>query len=321
MIDPSYTFILEALKNVQKEVGGEDSYDNGQNEFFTRIELAIKQFLESHDWSLISKDPINSINTQETRENIKNISDGSDDLENKKKEVDKMSIDSPEQKSKEESNKQPSIIVSVKTNFITKKRTRGRIRKSNSDSPIHGRGSFDNVQRLIQVNFINFIINFCNDAIRHFFKKSSFSFKKINQEDKIKVNFKNVSKLKKCSIKDLLDSKISTKYKNCDENENKMLLLKLKGTSLDELLEMNYLNLFKYYYNNNKESRLNEINFGKERIHLSESTESFCFLLKKNQDIKEKIIEAAERIYFRDNDNNGSLITTKKIFFELKRKN
>ena len=37
MIDPSYTFILEALKNVQKEVGGEDSYDNGQNEFFTRI--------------------------------------------------------------------------------------------------------------------------------------------------------------------------------------------------------------------------------------------------------------------------------------------
>ena len=31
MIDPSYTFILEALKNVQKEVGGEDSYDNGQS--------------------------------------------------------------------------------------------------------------------------------------------------------------------------------------------------------------------------------------------------------------------------------------------------
>ena len=58
MIDPSYTYILEALKNKQKEVREEDNYDNGQNECFTRSELAIKQFLESHDWSLISKDPI-----------------------------------------------------------------------------------------------------------------------------------------------------------------------------------------------------------------------------------------------------------------------
>ena len=60
------------------------------------------------------------------------------------------------------------------------------------------------------------------------------------------MNFKNVSKLKKCSIKDLLNSENSSKYKNWDKNENKKLLLKL-------------------------------INFGKDKIPLSEKTKSFFF--------------------------------------------
>ena len=313
MIDPSYTFILEALKNVQKEVGGEDSYDNGQNEFFTRIELEIKQFLESYDWSLISKDPIDSINTQETQEELKNISKGSDATQNKIEDVDKISLNSSEQKLKEESNQRLSIITSVKNNFITKKRTRGRNRKSNSDNPIHGRGSFDNIQRKIQVHFINFITNFCNDAIKYYLQNSSFSFKKIKQKPKIEVNFNTVSKLKKCSIKDVLNSEISSKYKHSNKNDNIKLLQKLKGSCLDKILEMNYLDLFKIYYNNNIESPLKEINFGEVKIPLSKNTKSFYFLLKNenNQNIKEKIVEVAKLIYFRDNGN-------RKVIFQQK---
>ena len=313
MIDPSYTFILEALKNEQKEVGGEDSYDNGQNEFFTRIELAIKQFLEPHDWSLISKDPIDNINTQETQEELKNISKGSDATQNKIEDVDKISLNSSEQKLKEESNQRLSIIASVKNNFITKKRTRGRNRKSNSDNPIHGRGSFDNIQRKIQVHFINFITNFCNDAIKYYLQNSSFSFKKIKQKPKIEVNFNTVSKLKKCSIKDVLNSEISSKYKHSNKNDNIKLLQKLKGSCLDKILEMNYLDLFKIYYNNNIESPLKEINFGEVKIPLSENTKSFYFLLKnrKNQNIKEKIVEVVKLIYFSDNGN-------RKVIFQQK---
>ena len=313
MIDPSYTFILETLKNVQKEVGGEDSYDNGQNEFFTRNELEIKQFLESYDWSLISKDPIDSINTQETQEELKNISKGSDATQNKIEDVDKISLNSSEQKLKEESNQRLSIIASVKNNFITKKRTRGRNRKSNSDNPIHGRGSFDNIQRKIQVHFINFITNFCNDAIKYYLQNSSFSFKKINQKPKIEVNFNTVSKLKKCSIKDVLNSEISSKYKHSNKNDNIQLLKKLKGSCLDKILEMNYLDLFKIYYNNNIESPLKEINFGEVKIPLSENTKSFYFLLKnrKNQNIKEKIVEVVKLIYFSDNGN-------RKVIFQQK---
>jgi len=313
MIDPSYTFILEALKNVQKEVGGEDSYDNGQNEFFTRNELEIKQFLESYDWSLISKDPIDSINTQETQEELKNISKGSDATQNKIEDVDKISLNSSEQKLKEESNQRLSIIASVKNNFITKKRTRGRNRKSNSDNPIHGRGSFDNIQRKIQVHFINFITNFCNDAIKYYLQNSSFSFKKIKQKPKIEVNFNTVSKLKKCSIKDVLNYEISSKYKHSNKNDNIKLLQKLEGSCLDKILEMNYLDLFKIYYNNNIESPLKEINFGEVKIPLSENTKSFYFLLKNenNQNIKEKIVEVVKLIYFSDNGN-------RKVIFQQK---
>ena len=275
MIDQFNTLIPEEFRNEQKEIIEKYSYHNEQNNnFTTKDDLEIIQFLQSPGWSLISQNDvnlplinqtINSINTQENRNN----------------------------------------------NFSVRNQARGRKRKSNSENPTHGKDSFDNVQRKLQVHFINFITNFCNDAIRYYLKTSSFSFKNINKKAKIEVNFNNVSKLKKCSIKDLLNSEISTKYKNWDKNENKKLLLKLKGTCLDGLLEMNYLDLFKLYYNNNKESRLKEINFGKDKIPLSEKTKSFCFLLRKNQDIKEKIVEVAEIIYLSDNDNDGSLFSTK----------
>ena len=73
------------------------------------------------------------------------------------------------------------------------------------------------------------------------------------------MNFKYVSKLKKSSIKDLLKSEISNKFKTFDKNENKILLSQLKETWLDKLFEMNYLELFKHYYNDNKESPLDSI--------------------------------------------------------------
>jgi len=105
----------------------------------------------------------------------------------------------------------------------------------------------------------------------------------MNQKEKIKVNFNNVSKLKKSKIKDLLNSEISVKFKNFDKNENKKLLSQLKETWLDKLFDMNYLNLFKYYYNN-KESRLDAIIFEKKKIPLTEGTKSFYELLEDNKE-------------------------------------
>jgi len=132
----------------------------------------------------------------------------------------------------------------------------------------------------------------------------------MNQKEKIKVNFNNVSKLKKSKIKDLLNSEISVKFKNFDKNENKKLLSQLKETWLDKLFDMNYLNLFKYYYNN-KESRLDAIIFEKKKIPLTEGTKSFYELLEDNKEIKENIVEVAKIIYFCEHENDGTLFSTK----------
>ena len=201
-------------------------------------------------------------------------------------------------------------VVNVRNNFLVRKKTSGRTRKKKSEKVPHGNKSFDNIERKIQVHFLNFVISFSNDALRYYFKNSSFSFKKINQKEKIKVNFNNVSKLKKSKIKDLLNSEISVKFKNFDKNENKKLLSQLKETWLDKLFDMNYLDLFKYYYNN-KESRLDEIIFEKKKIPLTEGTKSFYELLEDNKEIKENIVEVAKIIYFCEHENDGTLFSTK----------
>ena len=201
-------------------------------------------------------------------------------------------------------------VVNVRNNFLVRKKTSGRTRKKKSEKVPHGNKSFDNIERKIQVHFLNFVISFSNDALRYYFKNSSFSFKKMNQKEKIKVNFNNVSKLKKSKIKDLLNSEISVKFKNFDKNENKKLLSQLKETWLDKLFDMNYLDLFKYYYNN-KESRLDTIIFEKKKIPLTEGTKSFYELLEDNKEIKENIVEVAKIIYFCEHENDGTLFPTK----------
>ena len=201
-------------------------------------------------------------------------------------------------------------VVNVRNNFLVRKKTSGRTRKKKSEKVPHGNKSFDNIERKIQVHFLNFVISFSNDALRYYFKNSSFSFKKMNQKEKIKVNFNNVSKLKKSKIKDLLNSEISVKFKNFDKNENKKLLSQLKENWLDKLFDMNSQDLFKYYYNN-KESRLDTIIFEKKKIPLTEGTKSFYELLEDNKEIKENIVEVAKIIYFCEHENDGTLFSTK----------
>ena len=57
--------------------------------------------------------------------------------------------------------------------------------------------------------------------------------------------------------------------------------------------------MFQKYYNN-KEPLKNYI-FNGKNICLSETTKSFHYLLKKNKDIKDDIINTTERVYLNRN--------------------
>ena len=101
----------------------------------------------------------------------------------------------------------------------------------------------DNMMGRIQVHFLTFLINFCNDALKTEYKKPRYSFQKINYKDNTTVNFAYVSKLKNSLIKDLLNLKISDKCKNFCKDYNQKILPKIESAWLIKLFSMNYLEI------------------------------------------------------------------------------
>lgn len=212
------------------------------------------------------------------------------------------------------------IIVSESLDFgrnlfyidkLRKKRGRPIIGTSKIKKKTHGKCDFDNLERKIQVHFLNFLINFCNDALKLEFGYTSnkFSFKKINYSDKTTINYKQTSYLKNLKIKDILNFKISDKYSKSDESANKDLLKRVTGTSiwLDKIFEMKYLQLFNYYYNECEP--LNKIFIENKDISLSSKTKSFFCLLEKNIDLKNELINTVKNIYFNGNNNSNTFNT------------
>ena len=109
--------------------------------------------------------------------------------------------------------------------------------------------------------------------------------------------------MKNSKIKDLLNFEISRKYSRFDKFENKKLLEKIIPSSewLSHLFDMNYLDLFKYYYN--KEKPLNKIYFENKAIVFSPETKSFYFLLERCKDFKQDIIDITKKMYLNENDD------------------
>jgi len=179
--------------------------------------------------------------------------------------------------------------------FLGRKNKRGRKSNNSQARVIHSKKSFDNILRKIQIHYLSFVINFCNDALKMEKFSPGFTFKQIKTEIKRTVNFQHVSELKKSSIGDLLKLDISSKYKNHKISINKELydIVKNKSKWLNELFNMKYLELFKYYYNNG-EKPLDKI----KEVILSTKTKSFYYLIEKNKDSKHELISAIYEVYF-----------------------
>ena len=179
--------------------------------------------------------------------------------------------------------------------FLGRKNKRGRKSNNSQARVIHSKKSFDNILRKIQIHYLSFVINFCNDALKMEKFSPGFTFKQIKTEIKRTVNFQHISELKKSSIGDLLKLDISSKYKNHKISINKELydIVKNKSKWLNELFNMKYLELFKYYYNNG-EKPLDKI----KEVILSTKTKSFYYLIEKNKDSKHELISAIYEVYF-----------------------
>ena len=189
--------------------------------------------------------------------------------------------------------------------FSIKSHKRGR--KTHKNGPIiHRSDSFDNLLRKIQVHFLNFLIDFCNDALRTEYDNFD-SFKQINYRYKERINCSHLKLLKQYSIRDILNIDISEKYKTLRAEQNRILCEKIESSSiwLDALFQMNFLQLFKYYYNDGKP--LNKIYFKEREIFLSPKTKPFYCLLEKNKNLKYEIIEVVKICYLKENNNIFSI--------------
>ena len=178
---------------------------------------------------------------------------------------------------------------------------RGRKGKNPRTRKIHTSNFDDNITRKIQNHFLNFIISLINDLAKSLYKGKRQYFKKFDYKQKAKITSKYFNFLKNSTIENLITNlNISDKY-NCKSDINIKHLKKLKKFPFFEnLFKMNYSFFFGcYYYNNNKP--LKEVYISEKKVHLSEKTKSFYYLIEKNKTNAEKLIKIAKNFCINGN--------------------
>ena len=193
-----------------------------------------------------------------------------------------------------------------KINFISKKK-RGK-GCSNKSGKYHLANDNDNIRTKIQVHYLNFIVVFFNDIIYAHFGINNY-FYKFDYSQKNKINFTYVNHLIQLTIREIFENlKISRKYKiksdTCNTNKTKLLLLN-KNDIIEHLLNINYLEFFWIYLNDNK--TLKEYLKNEKKITLSEKTKSFYYLYQKYIQFKDDFLRIVKMDYL-DKIGFGDLI-------------
>ena len=201
-----------------------------------------------------------------------------------------------------------------KTTKKTKRGRKSKSKKKGEKKKIHSKKDLDNLLTKIQAHFLNFLINLSNDALKTAFgEDTSYNFKKLPYETKKKVQNEYFHWIKNnTTIKDILQMKISEKFKTFDKDANyktlkEIYLLNKAGFSggklnwLVKFFNMTYIDAFKLYCKD-IEAPLVKIEFENQVIKLTK-TESIYYLLKKYDDLKWDLINTINNAYFNRKGN------------------
>ena len=198
------------------------------------------------------------------------------------------------------------------TTILRKKRGRkieNPIEINNKKS--HSSLDFDNIQRKVQVHFISFLIDLANDALKTVFgTRTKFHFKDVEYTLKRIVKHDYIEYLKECKYSDIMQMKISSKFKNFkgDANKNTFLQVCKISDKMRDFFDKKYLYIFQNYYSiiglDEK-----EVDFDGLKIKLSSKTKALSHLLSINEKNKKLFINAVKDVYFYD----CNYVTAKKF--------
>ena len=183
------------------------------------------------------------------------------------------------------------------------KKKRGPKKKKETKKAEHNAWAKENIISKIQRHYLNFIVSFLNDSILSILgekKRKTIFFLNINNKVKSKSSSDHIAKMKKSTISDILkNSGISNRYKYYDENTNKINVEALiEHPWFKDIFERKYLDLFLYYYNDEKPLR--ELVIFDKKVILSKNTKSFYYLLHKKEELKDRIIYFCKKDYLSD---------------------
>ena len=272
----------------------EDSYDFRKEKDFQIIPeldfpnnfIENKQKFNNYDIFKIIK--IQNINQEREKENNINF--------NKYNNIYKESKYLKKQKEKEKEKEEEIVYLNKKKGKPGKKP-----KNENNSKKKHTCLIYDNLQLKIQVHFHSFLINLANDAlITEFGQNHQYgNFKNINYSEKKNITLNNFFNQQSNPIKNIIEKEISDKYKTVDKNNNKKIVEDTckKSEWLKFFYNINYLEIFKYYFNWGKP--LNIIKIQDKEIKLSKKTKTFYDLMTKFENIKSFLFNAVKRGYER----------------------
>lgn len=232
-------------------------------------------------------------------------------IENDTKENTKLEIPKPPKKNplfKTTLEILPTKENEINNNILGKKRGRKPLKgiqqkKNNIRKKPPRKYDPDNIIIKNQAHYMNFIPEFKNCILKGFGIKRKF--KKIDYYFKKNPKFKNFEELKGKTLGDILQLRISGKYKKTNKNHNKNLYDEIKDLPvIKNILKENYMIFFKEVYYKS-ERKINLKKYGSDKIlTLSEDIKTFQDKVNSFKDQKYAEIYKAmiNQIYINNND-------------------
>ena len=179
-----------------------------------------------------------------------------------------------------------------------------KIDKKRKNHKKHKNTAFDNTLIKVQSHFMNFLIALSNMVINaEETKEKNLAFYDIDYKIKKDIKHNYFEELRNSKISEIFKYPISKKYKKIGRNNNEIVYNKVINLSENtkKYFDMNYLDLFKQYYN--KCEPLKKIVINGKQYSFTNNIKSFYYLIQKHKDNEESrkaLIENTKNAYFSD---------------------